>query len=62
MKKKEQTIDYYQYRATMPVVEQVPVTILASSYEDAKQQATDCGFTLVGQLDAAGNIMKEPRP
>jgi hypothetical protein len=58
----------YVYAATIPIQmdgpqappEAVPITILAETFEDAQQQAADAGLTFIGQVDAEGNVRKEP--
>lgn len=57
---------YYQFAATLPVAEDGPnapptghpVTTLADSLEQARALAGDAGLTLLGQLDAEGNIIE----
>lgn len=57
---------YMQFAAMLPVQEDgpaapptnYPITTLADDIEQARWLAEDAGLTLLGQLDANGNIIK----
>jgi hypothetical protein len=56
----------YIYAATIPIqldgphapATDVPITLLAANLEEAKEQAEEAGFTLIGQLDTEGKLIK----
>jgi hypothetical protein len=56
---------YYRFAALLPVQEDGhpdlttghPITTLAEDLEQATWLANDAGLVLLGQLDAAGNLM-----
>lgn len=58
----------YVYAATIPVQmdgpqappEAVPITILAETFEDARQQALDAGLTFLGQVNCEGKVETKP--
>lgn len=61
---------YHRFAALLPVQEDgahgkptaYPVTTLADDLEQATWLARDAGLILLGQLDAAGNIMHNKEP